>query len=201
MKRVKKYKISRRLQTPLFEKCQSQKFILREQQRTPKRRGRGGVLSDYAKQLAEKQKVRYLYGISERVLKNYVKKAVSVRDNSAENTLGELLERRLDNVVYQIGLAPTRRMARQMVSHGHFLVNSRKITIPSYQVSDNDTISIREGSLRIPLFKSMLSGSFIRPRVGWVSWNARSRQGAVSEKPVISDDIFSIPIILEYYSR
>ena len=200
MKQVKKYKISRRLKAPLFEKCQSQKFILREQRRVTKQR-RGG-LSDFGRQLAEKQKVRYLYSISERVLKNYVKKAVaSAGAIPAEEVLVENLERRLDNVIYQLGLAPTRRMARQMVSHGHFTINKRKTTIPSYRVRDNDIISIREGSTKTTLFRTMLAGSGIRPRANWVSWDGKIQEGKISGKPTNTDDIFSLPVILEYYSR
>lgn len=199
MKQVKKYKISRRLQTPLFEKCQLQKFVVREQRRVQKRRRRG--ISDFGKQLMEKQKVRYLYGISERALKNYVKKAVGSTGQSAEGTLAEVLERRLDDVVYQLGAALTRRMARQLVSHGHFTVNGRRVTVPSYQVRDSDVVGIREGSINTPLFRTMVAGSIIRPRVKWVSWDAKVRQGAISGKPVAVDDLFSLPIILEYYSR
>ena len=200
MRKVKKYKISRRLQAPLFEKCQTQKFTLREQRRAPKRSRRRSS-SDYGKQLAEKQKVRYFYGISERVLKNYVRKAVAVKKVATEDMLGRILESRLDNVVYRLGLAPTRRMARQMVSHGHFTVNGRKVTIPSYQLTPSDTIGIREGSTRTQLFQSLLSAGGIRSKTNWVSWNQKERTGAITGKPVIEDDIFSLPAILEYYSR
>ena len=200
MKKVKKYKISRRLQAPLFEKCQTQNFVLREQRRAPKKRRR--MLSEYGRQLAEKQKVRYLYSISERVLKNYVKKAVANRASSTEEVLAELLERRLDNVVYQLSLAPTRRMARQMVSHGHFTVNGRKVTTPSYQVRDTDVIGVREGSVQTTLFQVMLApSSNLKPRVGWVSWDVKAKQGTIASKPTLGETVFSIPVILEYYSR
>ena len=199
MRNVKKYKISRRLQAPLFEKCQTQKFVLREQRRAPKRRRRAA--SDYSKQLVEKQKVRYFYGISERVLKNYVRKAVAVKQVATEEMLGRILESRLDNIVYRLGLAPTRRMARQMVSHGHFTVNGRKVTVPSYQIVPSDTVGIREGSTRTSLFQSLFSGGMIRPKAAWVSWNQKERTGAVTGKPAVEDDIFSLPAILEYYSR
>lgn len=200
MKKVKKHKISRRLQAPLFENCQTQKFVLREQRRVPKRRKR--AISEYGKQLAEKQKVRYLYSISERVLKNYVKKAIASRTATTENMLAEILERRLDNVVYQLNLAPTRRMARQMVSHGHFTVNGRKIAVPSYQIRDTDVIGIREGSTRTKLFQILLAADTkSKPRVGWVSWDAKARQGTITGSPVQGETIFSLPAILEYYSR
>lgn len=200
MKKVKKYKISRRLQAPLFEKCQTQNFVLREQRRAPKRRR--GMLSEYGKQLAEKQKLRYLYNISERVLKKYVKQAIANRAATTEDMLAEILERRLDNVVYQLNLAPTRRMARQLVSHGHFTVNDRKITIPSYHVRDTDVVGIRTGSVQTTLFQTLLAPSTkSKPRVGWVSWDAKAKQGSIVSKPVLGETVFSIPVILEYYSR
>ncbi len=199
MKKVKKHKISRRLQAPLFENCQTQKFVLREQRRVPKRRR--GSISEYGKQLAEKQKVRYVYSISERALKNYVKKAVANQKTQTEEALAEILERRLDNVVYQLNLAPTRRMARQMVSHGHFTVNDRKTTISSYQVRDTDTIGIREGSMKTKLFEMLLAGNTKKPRVKWVSWDGKVRQGNITERPMLGEMVFSIPAILEYYSR
>lgn len=199
MKKVKKHKISRRLQAPLFENCQTQKFVLREQRRVPKRQR--GMTSEYGKQLAEKQKARYLYSISEKVLKNYVKKAVANQKHQTEEMLAEMLERRLDNIIYQLNLAPTRRMARQMVSHGHFTVNERKTTIPSYQVRDTDTISIREGSMKTKLFEMLLAGSAKKPRVSWVSWDGKAHRGSITEKPVLGETVFSIPAILEYYSR
>ena len=199
MKLVKKYKISRRLQAPVFEKCQTQKFVLREQRRAPKRRR--GQVSDYGKQLTEKQKVRFLYSISERILKNYVKKSIETKGVDNVIALSSLLEGRLDNVVFQLGVAPTRRMARQMVSHGHFTINGRKITIPSYQVKQVDEIGIREGSLNTPLFQTLFSGNTIRARVNWVSWDSKERKGKVVDTPTITDSIFSIPAVLEYYSR
>ena len=198
MKPVKKYKLSRRLQTPLFEKCQSQKFIIREQRREPKKRRR--TVSEYGKQLAEKQKVRYLYGISEKVLKRYVKQAMAVKGVTTETLLGETLERRLDNVVYRLGLAPTRRMARQLVSHGHFTVNGRKVTIPSRRIVATDVIGVREGSTTSTLFKQLLATS-IRPTVPWLTWDPKAKQGSLSGVPTGVDDIFSLAAILEYYSR
>lgn len=198
MKNVKKYKISRRLQAPIFEKCQTQKFVYREQNRSV-RPGRKKRSTEYGRQLAEKQKVRYLYGISEKVLKNYAREAV--KGGEAEDTLAEVLERRLDNVVYQLSLALTRRMARQIVSHGHITVNGRKMTIPSYRVRDTDVIQVREGSERTALFQATLTGKAIKPRVPWVSWDTKKKSGSITNKPAIGESIFSLPAIFEYYSR
>lgn len=199
MKKVKKYKISRRLQAPLFEKCQTQKFLHREQNRPIRGGTRRKWQSDYGRQLAEKQKVRYLYSVSEKVLKGYAREAA--RDGDAEEMLMQLLERRLDNIVYQAGLAATRRMARQMVSHGHFTVNGRKVTVPSYRVRDVDAIKVREGSERTPLFQAILTGSPVKPRVAWVSWDSSKKVGSITSKPVITDALFSCSAIFEYYSR
>ena len=199
MKKVKKYKISRRLRAPIFEKCATQKFVLREQSRAPKKRRR--QQSDYSKQLEEKQRVRFMYSISEKTLKNYVKKSVSNKAISSEDALIQALERRLDNVVYQLGISPTRRMARQLVSHGHFTINNRKITIPSYQVTEKDKVGIREGSLNTELFKLILSNKTIKPRIGWLSWDNKKNEGSIVEKPILNDSIFSIPSVIEYYSR
>ncbi|MDE0243533.1 MAG: 30S ribosomal protein S4 [Candidatus Kaiserbacteria bacterium] len=198
MKRVKKYKISRRLQAPIFEKCQTQKFVYREQNRSV-RPSRGRRPTEYGRQLVEKQKVRYLYGISEKVLKNYAREAV--KSGEAEDVLVQVLERRLDNIVYQLGLALTRRMARQLVSHGHITVNGRKMTIPSYRVRDADVIQVRAGSERTSLFQAILTGKAVTSRVAWASWDAKKKSGSITDKPVIGETIFSLPAIFEYYSR
>ena len=129
-------------------------------------------------------------------------RAVSTRGVPAQDVLIGILERRLDNIIYRLGLAPTRRMARQMVSHGHFTVNGRKVTVPSYQVRDSDTVGIREGSTRTTLFKTMLAGSAVRS--AWsVGFHGTARQGRVPFQgsrnlPMI---FLSLPVILEYYSR
>ena len=198
MKPVKKYKIARRLQAPLFEKTQSQKFALREQRKTPKRFGMRKV-SDYGKHLIEKQKVRYLYGISEKVLKNYVTKSIT-RPEDSETFLFSLLERRLDNLVYRIGLADTRRMARQIVSHGHITVNGRKTTIPSYQIRDTDVIGVREGSKNTNLFKEVLS-NLKKSKTSWIEWNPKDQTASIKADVEGEDNILNLSSVFEYYSR
>jgi small subunit ribosomal protein S4 len=128
-----KYKVAKRLGASVFEKTQTQKFALSAARnpKKPSRGGRGGG-SDYGKQLLEKQRVRFTYGLSERQLSNYAEKAFQEKDPGA--ALNASLETRADNVVYRAGLALTRRAARQIVSHGHILVNGTRITIPSYHV-------------------------------------------------------------------
>ena len=109
---------------------------------------RKGKLSDYATQLREKQKVKRIYGLLERQFRNYYKEASRRQGKTGDNLL-QLLECRLDNVVYRAGFARTRRQARQLVVHGHFLVNGKKVDIPSFQVSDHDIIDVREKSLEL----------------------------------------------------
>ena len=119
-----KYKICKRLGGAVFEKCQTQKFTLAEaRKKTTKSQGkRPNAMSDYKRQLLEKQKMRYTYGLSERQLSGYVAQSVEKSAHPGD-ALMLRLESRLDNVVYRLGLAKTRRLARQMVSHGHILVN------------------------------------------------------------------------------
>ncbi|MDI9325598.1 MAG: 30S ribosomal protein S4 [Alphaproteobacteria bacterium] len=201
MKKVKKYKISRRLQVPIFEKCQTQKFALREQGKQTKKGGR--ALSEYGKQLIEKQKIRYLYSITERNLKKYVdfaNKTQSTKKNLPQNILAQALETRLDSVVYALGLALTRRMARQMVSHGHFCVNGKPCNIPSYQVSTTDVITIHPLSKNSTLIKQLLEQSK-GPRASWVSFDKKNESGTIQTLPEGEIAIINFSSVLEYYSR
>lgn len=145
-----KYKIAKRLGAAVFEKTQSQKFALSEA-RGKKPRGRGG--SDFGKQLLEKQRVRFTYGLSEKQLSNYASSAVQEKDPSL--ALHKSLEMRADTAVYRAGFASTRRAARQMVSHGHITINGTRIKTPSYRLRKGDAIGVREGSRKSPLFASL----------------------------------------------
>ena len=125
----------------------SQKFALsQERAERTKRRGRGRGPTEYGKQLLEKQKVRFTYGISEKQFSAYVREAMASHGAVPSDVLHRALEMRLDNVIYRLGLAPTRRAARQMVSHGHITVNGRKTTIPSRRIVIGDRIGVREGN-------------------------------------------------------
>lgn len=147
-----KYRIARRLGAGVFDQTQTQKFALRAAQRTEKRRGRGGG-SDYGRQLLEKQKVRFTYGLTEKSLSNYAEKAFATKHPST--TLHRMLEMRADNVVYRAGFAASRRGARQAVSHGHILINGKRVKVPSYACKVGDVITVREGSRKSPLFASL----------------------------------------------
>src|ERR1035437_9971573 len=125
-----KFKICRRLGPGVYDKCQTSKFSASSGKFSTTGR-RPKAPSEYGAALIEKQKVRFSYGITERQLSNYVKKATHIKGAGTAEKFFEELESRLDNIVYRIGLAPSRRAGRQMVSHGHFIVNNHKITIAS----------------------------------------------------------------------
>ena len=207
MKIGPKYKIARRLKSPVFEKTQTQKFVLSESKKAglrksgPMRRRRN--VTDYGRQLLEKQKARYSYLLTEKQFSRYVSKAMVRKDKKNADALFENLESRLDNVVLRLGFTMTRPAARQMVSHGHVLINSRKMTIPSYRVSINDVISIKEGSLT----KGMVIGLDERLKEiivpPWLLLDVVKKEGIVKKMPTIegTELLFDIQSVLEFYSR
>lgn len=154
MKIGPKFKIAKRLGAPIFEKTQTQKFALSEARGGRRTNRRPGAMSDFKRQLIEKQKMRFTYGISEKQLRKYIDLSTEKSDQPISHLI-KLLEMRLDNTVYRLGLAKTRQMARQMVSHGHVTVNGKKFTIPSHQVRKGDVISVREGSKSSLLFSNL----------------------------------------------
>jgi len=203
MKTVSKYKIAKRLGASVFEKTQSQKFALAaERSEKNKKRGRRGA-TEYGKQLLEKQKVRFTYGISEKQFSNYVKESISTQGQVPAETLNGLLELRLDNVVYRIGLAPTRRAGRQMVSHGHITINGVKTTIPSRRMRVGDTIAVREGSKAANLFAGFEERFADRTLPSWLSWNPKSMEGGIASAPVAAaiDPAGDLVAVLSFYSR
>ena len=152
----KKYKLCRRLGAGIYEKCQTQKFAKSEPM-TKKGKKPGGRRSDYGNQLIEKQKVRFMYGVREKQFGNYVDYAMehAKKGTAPAELLFRQLEERLDNAVYRLGFAHTRALARQMVSHGHFTVNGKKLTIPSYSVKTS-LLSAKEVS-RQPCSRTLQS--------------------------------------------
>jgi small subunit ribosomal protein S4 len=202
MKIGPKFKIAKRLGATIFDKTQSQKFALaQERSARSKKRGRGPT--EYGKQLLEKQKIRFTYGITERQFENYVKKAMSAKGTTPNEALHQLLELRLDNVVYRLGLAPSRRAARQMVSHGHITVNGGKTTIPSRHMYLTDRIAIREGSKNAVLFTDFAEKFMERTLPSWLSWNPKSMEGGIAELPTTtaSDPAGDLIAVLSFYSR
>ncbi len=155
--------------------------------------------SQYGKQLREKQKVKRMYGLTERQFRKYVHKALQSKGKTGEVLLS-LLEMRLDNVVYRLGFAPTRTAARQMVSHKHVLVNGERLNIPSYQVKQGDTVSLSKTGVEIPAVKKLMDNEDYSPPA-WLKRKAAA--GNVSTIPVredIPEPIFEQDIV-EFYSR
>jgi small subunit ribosomal protein S4 len=147
-----KYKICKRLGASVFEKCQTQKFQLAEARAPRKTRGKRGGGSDFGAQLLEKQKARFTYGLSESQFSRYVHEAMEQKGDSARGTCFRL-ESRLDNVVFRAGFVKTRRAARQLVGHGHVMVNGRRMNIPSYKVKQvGDTFLSAKRAAPSPLF-------------------------------------------------
>ncbi len=201
-----KYKICKRLGSAVFEKCQTQKFQLSEA-RVPrggkgsKGAKRGG--SDYGAQLLEKQKARFIYGLSEAQFARYVHEAMEKRGKDSIAGLINKLESRLDNVVFRAGLVKTRRAARQLVSHGHVTVNGRRVTIPSFAVSTDDTVAIRTESRQSPLFANRKELMLEQKTPHWMEMGADGLSVTVKQTPVVSETElpFSPGVIIQFYSR
>ena len=156
--------------------------------------------SEYALQLQEKQKVKFVYGVLEKQFRGYYEKAVRMPGKAGENLLIQL-ESRLDNVVYRLGYAATRREARQMVNHGHFTVNGKKVNIPSYQVKPGMVIALKESSRSIERFKQNLELFHVVPR--WLEFDENNMIGKVVAVPTRED--IDLPVeerlIVELYSK
>ena len=156
--------------------------------------------SEYALQLQEKQKVKFVYGILEKQFRGYYEKAVRMPGKAGENLLIQL-ESRLDNVVYRLGYAATRREARQMVNHGHFTVNGKKVNIPSYQVKPGMVIALKDSSSSIERFKQNLEIYHVVPR--WLEFDENNMIGKVVAVPTRED--IDLPVeerlIVELYSK
>ena len=159
-------------------------------------------LSDYGSQLREKQKVRRIYGILERQFRNYYKEANRLKGNTGENLL-VLLEGRLDNVVYRMGFAATRAEARQLVSHKSIVVNGRVVNIPSFQVSVNDVVAIREKSQKQARIKASLELAEQREKPTWLEVDSAKMEGVFKRVPERSDLSADINehLIVELYSK
>ncbi len=200
MQKKPKYKIGRRLGAGVFEKCQTPKFVASAQRKAKASTKRPKALSEFGQQLIEKQKIRFSYGITERQLSNYVKEA-SAKKGSIQDHLFEILESRLDNVVYRLGLAHTRRLARQMVSHGHFLVNGTRTTVPSYRTKIGDVVTPREGSKGSALFTNVPERLKTYKQPEWVALDESKLEGKVTGKAKNTEGFLNIASVLEFYSR
>ncbi len=195
-----KYKIARRLGAGIFEKTQTAKFALAQT-----RKGKGdkrGPKTDYGIQMLEKQKARFSYALTEKQFAKYVKTALSKKGTN-QDTLFQLLESRLDNVVLKAAFAPTRLSARQIVSHGHLMVNGKRVTIPSYQIKLGDKITIREASLKKPLFVNLDERIKKYQAPSWIKLDVEKRSIEIQGAPKLNSDelLFNIGQVLEFYSR
>jgi len=163
---------------------------------------RRGRLSDYGVQLREKQKVRRLYGVLEKQFRNYYKEAARIKGATGENLL-QLLETRLDNVVYRMGFGATRAESRQLVSHKSILVNGELVNVPSYRIKENDVVSIREKSKNQLRIQNALNISAQRAEVDWVEVNAEKKEATFKRVPDREDLPASINenLIVELYSK
>jgi len=189
------------------EKCFTPKCIFEKRPTTPGKqaatRKHRSQLSEYGKQLKEKQKIKINYGIRERQFVNYVHAAQKKTGENPPERLFANLESRLDRIVFRIGLAPSQRAARVMVSHGHFKVNGKRVTIPSYSVRVGDTISIREGSADKGMFNNIterLKNHFLPP---WMSFDNKKMTATVLSvpKPDAQTMPFDLTSVIEFYSR
>ena len=163
---------------------------------------RRGKKSEYATQLAEKQKVKFVYGVLEKQFRAYYDKAARSAGNTGEVLLS-MLERRLDNVAFRLGLANTRREARQLVSHGHFTVNGQRVDIPSYLVKPGEVISLREKSRSLDKFKTCVENNSTLLIPKWLDFDRNSLEAKVVALPVRED--IDLPVeehlIVELYSK
>ena len=158
--------------------------------------------SEYATQLTEKQKVKYVYGIQEKQFSNYYEKASRQGGNTGENLLS-LVESRLDNVVYRLGFANSRRQARQLVNHGHFTVNGSRVNIPSYLVKTGDVIAVCEKSASNNFYKGLKEADAFVAAPKWLDRDKNTLTGKVIAVPTKADIDFDIAVhlIVELYSK
>ena len=199
-----KLKLSRREGTDLFLKSGVRAIESKCKIDTaPGQHGaRRGRLSDYGVQLREKQKVRRMYGVLEKQFRNYYKEAARLKGNTGENLL-QLLEQRLDNVVYRIGFASTRAEARQLVSHKAILVNGKVVNVPSFNVSADDVVSIREKAKKQARIVAALELADQREKPTWIEVDNKKMEGTfkrVPERTDLSADI-NEQLIVELYSK
>ena len=188
------------------DRCHSPKCQITKRKGMPGKgpRARMQKMSDYGVQLREKQKVKRMYGMFERQFENFFAKAARERGITGENLI-RLLEKRLDNIVYRLHFASSRKQARQLVSHGHILVNDRKVNIPSYLVSENDTIAVHERAKRMTVIKDGLKEYSRSGVVPWLEVDPDALTGSVRAIPQRSDvpDLADIneQLIVELYSK
>lgn len=199
-------RMCRREGTKLFlkgDRCYSDKCAFNRRPVPPGQHGQGRrKVSEYGLQLREKQKMRRSYGLLEKQFRLYFNKASRMKGLTTGTALLQLLELRLDNVVYRLGLGVSRAQARQLTLHRHILVNDKKVNIPSYQVQPGDVISVKEGSQSVDIFKAVKENGVSNiPK--WLEMDADKLVGKVLQKPDRDDVDLTLEehLVVEYYSK
>lgn len=192
------WKVSRRLGFSVLESGKE----LQKRQYAPGQHGptKRVKLTNYGQQLREKQKIRYMYGVNERQFYNTFQKATRMKGVTGDNFLC-LLESRLDNVVYRMGIAPTRRAARQLVNHGHILVNGKKVDIPSAQVKVGSTVEVKEKSKGLKIITESLEATLNTP--AYVDFDKEKKKGTylrLPERSELNAEVNEL-LVVEFYNR
>ncbi len=187
------------------ERCMTDKCALARREQAPGQHGAGSGrrrVKEYSLQLREKQKAKRYYGILEKQFENYFIKADKKEGQTGENLL-TMIERRLDNVVYRMGMAESRKEARQLVLHAHFTVNGKKVNIPSYEVRKGDVIALKESSRKLEKFKVLIENITARTVPSWMNVDKENIVATIVELPKREDVDFPFEehLIVELYSK
>jgi small subunit ribosomal protein S4 len=185
-------------------RCFTEKCSVSRRPYPPGQHGQGRIkLSEYGLRLREKQKMRRIYGLLELQFARYYSEATTMPGRTGEEMLG-VIERRLDNVVYRMGFAASRIQGRQLVRHGHVLINGKRVDIPSFRVKPNDTVTIRESSKKIGFIAAALASAETRPRPSWLEVDKDALSGVFRSMPVrdeMNEPMVREQYVVEYYSR
>lgn len=186
------------------DRCNTSKCAITRRGTPPGQHGQNGYprLTGFGQQLREKQKVKRIYGVLERQFRKYFEAAAKNKGNT-ENVLYQTLERRLDNVVYRLGMAKSRSQARQFISHGHFNVNGAVVNIPSYLVETGDVIGLSAGAQGMSVFSKVEEQVKASAPVAWLNYDLQSKQAKVVDMPapVEGKGEYDPKLIVEFYSR
>ncbi|MGM0443138.1 MAG: 30S ribosomal protein S4 [Fibrobacterota bacterium] len=197
-----KAKIVRRFRSNIFGNDKYSRILDKKPSPPGPKKKRRPNVSEYGKQLGEKQKIRYSYGLSERQFRNTFKKAKKLKGTTDGNIVA-LLESRLDNVVYRLGMASTRAQARQLVNHNHIRVNGNKVDIPSFTVSENDVITVRDRNKSKKLVQEYIAENAGKTIPEWLDFSKVDSTGKILRKPAMEDVALpgDIQLVVEFYSK
>ena len=197
-----KYKIARRLGAPVFEKTQTAKYALSLARKERTRgKGRGKPKSEFGRELIEKQKARFTYGLGEKQFRSYVDKSLHAPEPTQK--LFAMLESRLDNVLYRAGILKTRAEARQASSHGHIMINDKRVTVPSILLSKGDVVSLRKASAQSPLFGEVAERIKAMSVPLWLKADPIEKRVTVEGQAIYvpQEQVFDLGVVIEFYSR